>query len=106
MRAITKKRSNAIRPSHRLLVTVAVSLALASLFFLLQVAPHAHSNGQDDPACGLCQVAHLRIAPAVVATLLNLVLLYFGEIHAAIVLNFTEIFSSQSSSRAPPALFA
>ena len=106
MHVIAKKRLKALRPSHRLLATVAVSLALACLFFLLQVAPHSHSNGQDDPACGLCQVAHLRVAPAVVAILLNLVLLYFGEIHVAIVLNFTEIFSSQSSSRAPPALFA
>ena len=86
--------------------TMALALALLFVVFIAQAGTHAHSDGQDDPACGLCQVAHLRIAPAVVAILLNLLLLYFGEIYAALVLNFTEIFSSQSSSRAPPALFA
>ncbi len=106
MRAIANRQSGVIRPNHRLLVTIAVSLALATLFFLLQVAPHAHPNGQDDPACGLCQIAHVGMAPAVYAVLLSLVLLHFGEIHAAIALSFTQIFSSQSSSRAPPALFA
>jgi hypothetical protein len=92
------------RPSRRLLVSVAVALALVSLFFLLQVAPHSHANGQDDPACGLCQVAHIGIAPAITGVLLSLILLYFGEIPTLVCPYFAEQFSAQSPSRAPPAL--
>ena len=94
------------RPSRRLAISVAIALALVSLFFLLQVAPHSHANGQDDPACRLCQVAHISITPAISAVLPVLILLYFGEILAQIRLHFSEPFSAQSRSRAPPALFA
>ena len=87
-------------------MSVAVALALVSLFFLLQVAPHSHANGQDDPACRLCQVAHIGIVPAVSATLLSIVLLYFGEIRGLVCLYFAEPFFAQSPSRAPPALIA
>lgn len=94
------------RPSRRLLVSVAVALALVSLFFLLEVVPHAHANGQDDRACGLCQVAHMGAALAVSVALLNLVLLYFGEIIVPRSQRFTDSFFVQSPSRAPPALLA
>ena len=85
---------------------MAFALALVSLFFLLQVAPHAHANGQDDPACRLCQVAHIGIVPALSGILLSLTLLYFGEIPGLICLHFAETFSAQSPSRAPPTLIA
>jgi hypothetical protein len=84
---------------------VAIAVVLVSLFFLLQVA-HLHANGQDDAACGLCQVAHIGIVPAISGVLLSLVVLYFGEIPAPVCLYFTEPFSAQSPSRAPPALIA
>jgi len=87
-------------------MSVAIAAALVSLFFLLQVAPHPHANGQDDPACRLCQVAHIGIVPAVINVLLSLTLLYFGEIPALVCLHFAEPFSPQSPSRAPPALIA
>ena len=85
---------------------MAVALALVSLFFLLQVAPHSHANGQDDPTCRLCQVAHIGITPAISAVLPVLILLYFGEILAQICLHFSEPFSAQSPSRAPPVVLA
>ena len=94
------------RPSHRLIASVAVALALVSLFFLLQVAPHSHANGQDDPACRLCQVAHIGIALTLTIALLSLILLYFGEISAVCSLHIGEPFFAQSPSRAPPALIA
>jgi vacuolar-type H+-ATPase subunit I/STV1 len=85
---------------------VAFSLALVSLFFLLQVMPHSHAGGHDEPSCRLCQVAHLGIAPSVSVTLLSLILLVFGEILAPLRLHFTEPFSAHSPSRAPPAPIA
>jgi hypothetical protein len=85
---------------------VALSLALVSLFFLLQIVPHSHATGQDDPTCRLCQVAHIGVVPAVSATLLSVVLLYFGEIHVFVCLHFGQPFFAQSPSRAPPALFS
>jgi len=97
---------NSSRPSRRLVVSVAVALALVSLFFLLEVVPHAHANGQDDPACGLCQVAHMGIAPVVAMALLSLVLLVFGEISTPLSLSSTDPFFAQSPSRAPPKLAA
>jgi len=90
------------RPSRRLVVSVAVALALVSLFFLLEVFPHAHAKGQDDPACGLCQVAHMGIAPVVAMALLSLVLLYIGEIVAPLTLSFGDPFLAQSPSPALP----
>lgn len=94
------------RPNRRLATSVAVAVALVSLFFLLQVAPHSHANGQDDPACRLCQVAHIGVAPAVCAALPLLILLYFGEILAPVRVHFTEPFFAQSPSRAPPVVLA
>ena len=97
-------RSADLRRRRRLGTCFAVSLALVSLFFLLQVVPHSHASGHDEPNCRLCQVAHLGIAPSISVTLLSLVLLFFGEILAPLRLHFTESFSAQSPSRAPPAL--
>jgi len=94
------------RPNRRLVVSVAIALALVSLFFLLEVAPHAHANGQEDRACGLCQVAHVGMALGVTVTLLSLVLLYFGEIVVRYCRILTESPFLQSPSRAPPALAA
>jgi len=95
-----------VRQSRRLATCVAFSLALVSLFFLLQVVPHSHAGGHDEPNCRLCQVAHLGISPSISVTLLSLVLLYFGEVLAPLSLHITESFSAQSPSRAPPSLIA
>lgn len=94
------------RPSHRIIASVSLAVALVSLLFLLQVAPHAHAAGQDDPACRLCQVAHIGIAPAIAAVLLGLTLLYFGEAPALVSVHFSEPFFAYSRPRAPPVLFA
>ena len=85
---------------------MAFSLALVSLFFLLQVVPHSHAGGHDEPNCRLCQAAHLGVAPSISVSLLSLVLLFFGEILAPLRLHFIESFSAHSPSRAPPALIA
>jgi hypothetical protein len=94
------------RPNRRLAISVIVSLALLSFFFLLQVAPHSHADGHDDAACRICQIAHIGVAPTVSAVLLNPVLVYFGEILAPRGLQFIDSFSADSPSRAPPAPIA
>jgi hypothetical protein len=90
------------RSSRRLATSVIVSLALLSFFFLLQVAPHSHADGHNEAACRICQIAHIGVAPAVSAVLLNPVLLYFGEILAPRDLPCVDSFSADSPSRAPP----
>ena len=99
-------RTAGFRPSRRLAASVIVSLALLSFFFLLQVAPHSHADGHDEAACRICQVAHIGVAPTVFAIPLNPVLVYSGEIFAPPCLRFTESFSAQAPSRAPPSLIA
>jgi hypothetical protein len=80
----------------------AFALALLSLVFLLQVATHSHANGHDEPACRLCQVAHLGVAPAVAALVLSVPLVSFGHVAANVTLEVSEYFSEDSPSRAPP----
>ncbi|HTA58707.1 MAG TPA: hypothetical protein VK805_11155 [Candidatus Baltobacteraceae bacterium] len=94
------------RRNRRLAACAVFSLALVSVFFLLQVVPHSHSSGHDEPNCRLCQVAHLGVAPTVSVTLLSLILLFFGEILVPLCPHFAEPFSTHSPSRAPPALIA
>ena len=94
------------RPGRRRAACVIVLLALLSFFFVLQVAPHSHADGHDDAACRICQIAHVGVAPAVSAVLLNPVLHYFGEILAPRNPHFINSFSADSPSRAPPALIA
>ena len=94
------------RPSRRLAMSVIVSLALLSFFFLLQVAPHSHADGHDDAACRICQIAHVGVAPVVSALLLNPVLLYFGEILAPRSPHFIDSFFADAPSRAPPTRLA
>lgn len=106
MDATGKEQRRSYRCSRFLQVSVAVALALVSLFFLLQVVPHAHASGQDDRACGLCQVAHMGAVLAVSMALLSVVLLYFGEILLPYCRKFADSFFVQSPSRAPPALAA
>ena len=90
--------------NRRLAACVAFSLTLVSIVFLLQVVPHSHSGGHDEPNCRLCQAAHLGVAPTVSVTLLSLILLFFGEILAPFCPHFAEAFSTHSPSRAPPSL--
>jgi len=99
-------RHRAQRPGRRLAASAVVALALVSLFFLLQIVPHTHASGQDDPACRLCQVAHLGIAVVAAIALLSLILIYFGEPATPAGLYTSDAFSPQSPSRAPPALIA
>ena len=97
-------QSTNARRNRRLAAFAAFSLALVSLFFLLQVVPHSHSGGHDEPNCRLCQAAHLGVAPIVSVTLLSLILLFFGEIFVRFCPYFAEPFSTHSPARAPPSL--
>ena len=92
------------RSGRRLAISVIVSLALLSFFFLLQVVPHSHADGHNEAACRICQIAHIGVAPTVSAVLLKPFLLYFGEILAPRSLHFVDSFSADSPSRAPPAV--
>lgn len=99
----SKKQAGVLRTPFRPPVVAILLLALLSLFFLLQVVPHEHADGHDDPACRLCQVAHVGITPAVLVVLLSLVLVTFGSTSAPIRLRTIEPFFGRFSSRAPPA---
>ena len=91
---------------RRLARPLALSLALFSLLFLLQVTPHLHANGQDEATCCLCQVAHLGATPAVAAPSLSEPLVCFGSIPTLSVEAIAEFFFGNSPSRAPPAVNA
>ena len=103
---LSKNRRMDGRANRRLAVSVAIAVALVSLFFLLQVAPHSHANGQDDPACRLCQVAHIGIVSVASTILLGIILLYSGEIRTLSLLQVAEPLFAHSPSRAPPALLS
>ena len=85
---------------------LALTLALFSLAFLLQVTPHVHANGQDEAACSLCQVAHLGVATAVAVISLSVPFVSFGKIAITSEVSLAEPPSGHSSSRAPPFSFA
>lgn len=85
---------------------VAAALALLGLAFLLQLTPHTHTSGQDEAACGLCQVAHVGVTPAVSAPVLCAPLVSFGLIAKVTASFVPEFFFSESASRAPPSLIA
>lgn len=92
--------------SRRLFKPLALSLALLSLFFLIGVIPHAHSNNQEEATCTLCQVGHVSVTPAVSTIILSAPLVNFGRIVPDEISISTQTLSSQSSSRAPPLSFA
>jgi len=85
---------------------LALTLALFSLAFLLQVTPHTHANGQDEAACSLCQVAHLGVATAVAVISFSIPFVSFGQIALGSEVSPTEPTTGHSSSRAPPFSFA
>jgi hypothetical protein len=89
---------------RRLAKPLAIALGLLSLLFLLQVTTHSHTNGQDESACRLCQVAHLGAAPAVSVLALSVPLVSFGQVTPNVTLFVSEAFSEHSPSRAPPSL--
>lgn len=91
---------------RRLAKPLAFALALLSLVFLLQVTTHSHANGHDEPACRLCQVAHLGAAQAVSAVVLSIPLVSFGQVAVNFTPEVSEFFSEDSPSRAPPSLVA
>jgi len=82
---------------------VAFALAVLSLLFLLQVAPHGHANGHDEAACQLCQAAHVSVTPVVSGIVLSVPLVPVGEIAAPSAGVASESFFSHSDPRAPPA---
>jgi hypothetical protein len=86
----------------RLCKLLACSTALVALLFLLQVAPHNHTNSHDEAACGLCQVAHLGVTPAVSLPSFSVPLVLLGLTATYTAAEHTEFFFEQSPSRAPP----
>jgi hypothetical protein len=91
---------------RRLARPVALTLALLSLAFLLQVIPHSHANGQDEATCSLCQVAHLGVATAVAVISFSIPFVSLGQIAITSEVSLTEHPSGSSSPRAPPFSFA
>jgi hypothetical protein len=85
---------------------LAAALALFALAFLLQLTPHTHTSGQDEAACGLCQVAHVGVTTAVSAPILCAPLVSFGLIATVTASFVPEAFFSDSASRAPPSSIA
>ena len=87
---------------RRLARPAALTLALLSLVFLLQVTPHSHANGQNEAACSLCQVAHLGMAPAVAVVSFSVPIVCFSEVVVCSEVSSAEPVSGHTSSRAPP----
>lgn len=92
--------------SRRLFKPLAFSFALLSLLLLLGVIPHAHPNNQENAACTICQIGHVGITPAVSIVTLSAPLVNFGQVVPDEISISTQTFSSHSSSRAPPSIFA
>jgi len=88
---------------QRLAKSFAFALALLSLIFLLQVIPHGHANGHDEAACGLCQIAHVSVTPAVSGIILHVPLVPVGEASTPVFRSSLESFFHHSDPRAPPA---
>ena len=82
--------------------SLALVLALLSIVFLLQVTPHGHTNGQNEAACRLCQVAHVGVTPALAVVSLALPLIAVGRVVPAVLDCEPESFLADSFSRAPP----
>jgi hypothetical protein len=91
---------------RRLSKPLAYVLALFALVFLLQLAPHTHANGHDEAACGLCQVGHVGVAPAVALPNLSVPFVSLGLIAGFTAFPLPEFFFEQSPSRAPPSFLA
>ena len=89
--------------SRRLFKSLALSLALLSILFLVQIVPHAHANSHEAAACRICQVGHLGVTPVTTAISLSVPFVSFGQVAVAAVLTCSQNYSSHSSSRAPPA---
>ena len=89
--------------SERLARSLTFALALISLVFLLQIAPHGHSNGQEEAACRLCQAAHVSATPAVSGVVVTVPLVPVGEVATPSIGSTTESFLRHSDPRAPPA---
>lgn len=92
--------------SRRLVKPLAVTLALFSFLFLVQLVPHAHANNHEASACRICQVGHLGVAPAVSTIVVSVPFVSFGQVSASDVLTVSQEFSSHSPSRAPPSSLA
>ncbi len=91
---------------RRLARPLALTLGLLSLLFLLQVTVHKHANGQDEPACRLCQVAHVGFTSAIAAISLSVPLVSFGNV-VEYAPRFVPVpLSADCPSRAPPAAFS
>lgn len=88
---------------QRLARVIVLALALVSLIFLLQVAVHEHSNGQDEAACLLCQAAHVSATPVVSAIVLSVPFVPVGPVTAPAVGSTLDSFFHHSDPRAPPA---
>lgn len=90
--------------ARQLAKPLALTLALISLVFLLQVVPHGHAKGQNEAACRICQAAHVSATPAVSGITLSVPLVAIGEIAEVTFGSATETFLRHSDPRAPPAV--
>ena len=56
------------KPRRNWVHVFALTLAVLTVVFSVQIIAHSHANGQNEAACQLCQVAHI-IAPLTEGTL-------------------------------------
>jgi len=87
---------------RRLSKPLACALALFTLAFLLQVAPHNHANNHDEAACRLCQAAHQGVTPAASPPSFSVPLVLLGLTTSFEAVASLEFCFAHSSSRAPP----
>lgn len=90
------------KSKERLAKLLAIALVFICLVFLLHVAPHGHSNSQEEAACLLCQAAHVSATPALSGVVLCVPLVPIGEVTPAVIPSTTESFIKHSDPRGPP----
>jgi len=96
MKATEQRRLN------RFAKPLALVLAVFSFVFFLEVTTHGHEDGRQDPACRICQIAHLGIGLAVTAVALNVPFTPVGAVAVTALQCEIESFGSYACSRAPP----
>jgi hypothetical protein len=90
------------KPGNYFARTLALALACCMVLFLVQVVVHDHEKGEQETACRVCHAAHIGLAPAINAFLVNAPILPEARVQEIPIRFHKELFAHDSPSRAPP----
>jgi len=91
------------RPRENAVRVLALLLSLFTVFFVVVSTSHMHSESQGDPACRICQLAHIGVPAALDADGLAAPLIEWSDLPGDVRYLHSELFLSSAPSRAPPA---